>query len=317
MKYVVIVDSMSNIPAHVLKNRGNIKAIPLNTEIAGVTGLDLLDTEQLMKFYRENPLKEDANANATSPTPEQMSVFLLNEIVPHYDCAIFQTTSAALSDVFKSIKECSETIESEARVLRKMAGISEPFQLILNNSGNSSSGQTLLALYTDALLNKGVTPDVAVENADSFKKTLKTYSVISDIMQARSRMKMVGHKTISMTSAVSSQLQRNAPLVSLCNDVFKIHRVKISYKQAIKSLFEYAERCIDSGLHLPIIHVSYAGDIRTLHAMKEFQSLQAKGKKKGVMVISGMMSVSACINYTNDSISLGIAPKDETAKPSF
>ena len=61
--------------------------------------------------------------------------------------------------------------------------------------------------------------------------------------------------------------------------------------------------------------MSYAGDIRNLHAMKEFQSLQAKGKKKGVMVISGMMSVSACINYSNASISLGIAPKDEEAEP--
>jgi fatty acid-binding protein DegV len=315
MKYVVIVDSMSNMPEHVLKTRGNIKVVPLNTQIGGKTELDLLDTERLNQFYKDNPLTEGAKADATSPTPEQMSVFLVNEIAPYYDCAIFQSTSAALSDVFKSIKECAETIENDARAVRKMAGISEPFKLIVSNSGNSSSGQTLLALYTDALLHKGVAPETAVENADRFKKNVKTYSVISDMMQARTRMKMVGHKTISMTSAVSGQLQRNAPLVSLCNDEFKINHLKISYAHAIKSLFEHAEGCIENGLYLPIIYVSYAGMIRNLHDMKEFQSLQNKAKTHGVKVISAMMSVSACINYSTGSISLGIVPKDKAAEP--
>ena len=244
-----------------------------------------------------------------------MSVFLLNEIAPHYDCAIFQSTSAVLSDVFKCIKECAETIENDAQVVRKMAGISEPFNLIFSNSGNSSSGQTILALYTDALLNKGVDPLTAVENADRFKRVIKTYSVISDLMEARTRMKMVGHKTISMTSAVSGQLKRNAPLVSLCNDEFKINHLKISYKQSIKKLFDYAEKSIDSGLYLPVIHVSYAGKIGDLLAMQEFKSLQTKAKEHGITVIAGMMSVSACINYSAGSISLGIAPKDMSAEP--
>ena len=315
MKHVVIVDSMSNIPAQVLKSREHIKVLPLNTEIAGKNGLDLLEAEQLIEFYSQDLLKEDSKANATSPTSEQMSVFLLNEIVPHYDFAIFQSTSAALSDVFKSINDCAKTIENDSRVVRNMAGINEPFKLMICNSGNSSSGQTLIALYTDALLNKDGDPETAVENTERFKQTVKTYSVISDIMQARTRMKMVGHKTISMTSAVSGQLQRNAPLVSLCNDEFKIHRLKISYKQAVKSLFDYAEQCLETGLHLPIIHISYAGDIRKLHEMQEFQSLKTKANEHGVMVISGMMSVSACINYSTASISLGIAPKDGAAEP--
>ena len=315
MKHVIIVDSMSNIPEHILKKRVDIKVIPFNTHIGGKTELDLLDTERLNQFYKNNPLKEGAKADATSPTPEQISVFLVNEIAPYYDCAIFQSTSAMLSEAFKSIKKCAETIENDARTVRKMAGITEPFKLIISNSGNSSSGQTLLALYTDALLKKGVEPETVVENANKFKKTVKTYSVISDMMQARTRMKMAGHKTVSMTSAVSGQLQRNAPLVSLCNDEFKINRFKISYKESIKSLFEYAERCVENGLHLPIIYLSYAGRIRNLHEMKEFKSLQSKAKKHGVVVISGVMSVSACINYSSDSLSLGIAPKDTAAEP--
>ncbi len=315
MKHVVIVDSMSNMPAHVLETRSNIKVIPLNTQIGGQTGLDFLDTEQLGRFYRDNPLKEDAKADATSPTPEQMSVFLINEVAPYYDYVICQSTSAALSDVFKYIKESAATIENEARLVRKMAGITAPFKLVFSNSGNSSSGQTLLALYTDSLLKKGLSPEVAIENVDRFKKNVKTYSVISDIMQARTRMKMVGHKTISMSSAVSGQLQRNTPLVSLCNDEFEIHHLKIGYKLAIKKLFQHAELCLEKGLLLPIIYVSYAGVLNELHAMEAFKSLQNKAKEQGVIVISGMMSVSACINYSSQSISLGIAPKDQNAEP--
>lgn len=315
MKYVVIVDSMSNIPEHVLKARTNIKQIPLNIRIGNKSTLDICEAEQLNQFYSDNPLKTDTNPDATSPTPEQMSVFMVNEVAPFYDYAIFQSTSAALSEVFKSVKECAEMIENDARTVRKMANNPAPFKLLLSNSGNSSSGQTLLALYTDALVSKGTSPEAAVEKADQFKKNIKTYSVISDLLKARTRMKNIGHKTISMRSAVSGQLKRNAPLVSLCNDEFKINRLKIAYKQSIEILFEYAENCIDSGLYLPIIHVSYAGKIRDLHAMVEFQSLQNKAKKHGIKVISGMMSISACINYSSGSISLGIAPKDMSSEP--
>ncbi len=316
MKYVVIVDSMSNIPEHVLKARTNIKQIPLNIQIGRESKLDLSKAEELNKFYSDNPLKTETNVDATSPTPEQMSVFIVNEVAPFYDYAIFQSTSAALSEVFSSVKACAEMIENDARTVRKMANNRSPFKLILSNSGSSSSGQTLLALYTDALISRDTPPEAAVEKAEVFKKNIKTYSVISDLLKARARMKMIGHKTISMRSAVSGQLKRDAPLVSVCNDEFKIHHLKIGYKHAIKILFEYAEKCIDSGLNIPIIHVSYAGKIRDLHAMQEFQSLQAKAKENRVKVISGMMSISACINYSAGSVSLGIAPKDMTTEPS-
>lgn len=315
MKYVVIVDSMSNIPEHVLKARPNIKQIPLNVQIGSELTLDFYQVERLNRFYSENTLKTEANADATSPTPEQLSVFMVNEIAPFYDYAIFQSTSAALSDVFMNVNECAETVENDARTVRKMANNASPFKLIISNSGNSSSGQTLLALYTDALISKGTLPEAAVEKSDNFKKNIKTYSIISDLLRARARMKMSGHKTISMSSAVSGQLKRNAPLVSLCNDEFKINHLKIGYKRAIKILFEYAEKCIDSGLYLPIIYVSYAGEIRGLHTMQEFQSLQIKAKEHGIKVISGMMSISACINYSAGSVSLGIAPKDMSSEP--
>ncbi len=315
MKYVVIVDSMSNIPEHVLKARTNIKQIPFNIQIGSELKRDIFEAEKLNQFYSDNILKTETNVDATSPTPDQMSVFMVNEVAPFYDYAIFQSTSAVLSEAFSSIKSCAQMIENDARTVRKMANILTPFKLIISNSGNSSSGQTLLALYTDALISKGTTPEAAVEKADQIKKVIKTYSVISNLLQARSRMKMTGHKTISMSSAVSGQLKRNAPLVSLCNDEFDINHLKIGYKQSIKKLFEYAENCIDSGLYLPIINVSYAGKIRDLHAMQEFKSLQNKAIEHGVKVISGMMSISACINYSAGSISLGIAPKDMSTEP--
>jgi len=55
--------------------------------------------------------------------------------------------------------------------------------------------------------------------------------------------------------------------------------------------------------------------MRARYAMEEFKSLQKKAKEHEVVVISGMMSVSACINYSADSISLGIAPKDQDTEP--
>ncbi len=315
MKYVVVVDSMASVPEHVLKNRDRIKVIPLNITIGSERFLDPVDNKSLLRFYSKNRIDAESTVDATSPTHEQIMVHLLNDVVPSYDFAVCQTTSALLSVVYASFDECAQSIDKEAKVLRDMAKISQPFQMHCVNSGTSSSGQTLLALYSDAILSKETDMDLCLRKIDQFKSKIRTYSVIKDILYARKRLKFVGFKSISFATAVSKQLRSYSPIIKISNDKLKPTNLKLRYDQATQKVFKYAEDCIDSGLYMPIINIAYAGLLKELHEMESFKSLQAKAKANGVTVVSGMMSVAGCINYSPGSISMGIAPKDEISDP--
>ena len=315
MRHVLIIDSMANMPEHVLKNRTNIKVLPLNIRIGGAEFRDPITNTSLKEFYQSRKFTTESKIDAFSPTSEQLLVELLNEVVPNYDVAICQTTSAVLSVVNRSFEDCAQMMPAEAKTIRNMAKVDRPFRMIVSSSGASSSGQTILALYTDSLLSRGTDIDDAVNKSEVFKKRIRTYSVVKDILYARNRMSFLGFKTISLATAVSGQLQGFSPIIKVADDVLKPAVLKIRYDKAIAKLFAYAEEAIHSGLYIPIIHVAYAGMLNELQAMSSFQALQSTAKKKGVTLISSMMSASGCINYSPGSVSLGLAPKDEELEP--
>lgn len=315
MRHVLVIDSMANMPEHVLKNRSNIKVLPLNIRVGDSEFKDPLTTSALKDFYLNRKLTSESKVDAFSPTSEQLLVELLNDVVPNYDVAICQTTSAVLSVVNRSFEDCAQMMPAEAKKIRTMAKIDRPFRMIVSSSGASSSGQTILALYTDSLLSRGTNIDDAISKADVFKKKIRTYSVVKDILYARNRMSFLGFKTISLATAVSGQIQGFSPIIKVADDVLKPAILKIRYDKAIAKLFAYAEETIHSGLYIPIIHVAYAGVLTELKAMPSFQALQSTSKKKGITLISNMMSASGCINYSPGSISLGLAPKDEGLEP--
>ena len=109
MKYVVIVDSMSNMPEHVFRNRDHMKVVPLNTLIGKNMATDLIDTESLNRFYTKTKLGSESKMDATSPTAIQLMVFLLNELFTGFDAV----GTALDTEKIKTVNDAIEYIKAQ------------------------------------------------------------------------------------------------------------------------------------------------------------------------------------------------------------
>jgi len=85
---------------------------------------------------------------------------------------------------------------------------------------------------------------------------------------------------------------------------------------SMNSLFEYAAQSIEDGLYLPIINLSYAGNTEDLHQFESYAHLLKTAEENNVKVLIGVMGLAAGVIFGPGAITLGIAPKNQTAIPS-
>ncbi len=314
MKYVIIIDSVATLPEYVIKQRP-IKILPVEITIDGNSQPDTLVASELNTIYKSDLINTNSKIDTTPPSEDDIHSYLMNEVAPHYDYAVCQTTSAANSPIFSAFKNCANNINIDAKKKRNSLGIQHPFYMSYVNSETSNAGQGLLALYADAMLSKGVEFSVYRENVEKFKRAVRTYTVVKDVLYTRNRAKRLGIDSIALPTAFIGQLIGVSPIIRFTRDVMTPLVLKPGYEKAVAKVCLYAIEQINQGLFLNFINIAYAGPISDLDQITEFQTLKSVAQTKKVKLVIGMMSLCGCINYSPGSFSMGIAPKNQTADP--
>ena len=314
MKYAIVIDSVATLPEYVIEQRP-IKILPVTITIDDTPQADTYVAEELGRIYQSGIINTNSKIDTIPPVEREIHDFILDEVVPEFDYAICQTTSAKNSPIYSAFEDCAAHLNKDARAKRDQLGIQHPFYMSYVNSATSNAGQGLLALYADAVLSRGEDFHSYREHVEKFKKAVKTYSVVKDVLYTRNRAKRLGIDSISLPSAMVGQLIGVSPIVRFTRDVMEPIVLKPGYEKAVARVCEYARSRIIEGLYLPIINVAYAGDLDDLTQIDEFKSLRKTAKSYNVKLVVGMMSLCGCINYSPGSFSLGIAPKNQTAEP--
>lgn len=315
MKYVIIIDSVATLPEYVIKQRP-IEILPVEITIDGKSQPDILVERELDAIYSGGVISTNSEIDTTPPSEDEIHSYIIEKIAPNYDYAVCQTTSAANSPIFGAFKNCANNINIDAKKKRNSLGIQHPFYMSYVNSETSNAGQGLLALYADAMLSKGVEFSSYRENVEKFKRAIRTYTVVKDVLYTRNRAKRLGIESIALPTAFIGQLMGVSPIIRFTRDTMTPLVLKPGYEKAVAKVCLYAIEQINQGLFLNFINVAYAGPLSDLDQISEFGQLKKVAQSKKVKLIIGMMSLCGCINYSPGSFSLGIAPKDQTADPS-
>jgi len=314
MKYTVVIDSVATLPEFVLEKRP-IKILPLAITIDGASQSDTFVTRELEDIYNSGKININAEIDTVPPTKDDIHAYMMEQVVPDYDYAVCQTTSAENSPIFGEFEKCANSIYIDAKNKRNNMGIHHPFFMSYVNSATSNAGQGLLALYADAVLTSSTDIAVYRDNVEKFKKAVRTYTVVKDVLYTRNRAKRLGIESIALPTAFIGQLMGVSPIVRVTRDVVSPLVLKPGFEKAVAKVCLYAIEQINKGLYLAIINVAYAGQLSDLENIAEFKKLREVAKAKKVQMIVGMMSLCGCINYSPGSFSLGIAPKDQKADP--
>lgn len=314
MKYTIVVDSVAALPESILKTRP-IKVLPVAINIDGNVQADNPSEKELIEIYTGNHLNIKSKLTTTPPSAEQINKIILEEVVPYSDYAICQSISRVTSPIYDNIESVASSIAKDARDAREKLGIEHPFRMTYLNTGTTIAGQGLVALYADMLLSRGTDISEYGNIIEKFTKVVKTYVIVKDLLYSRKRAVERGIKTIGFGSALLGKTMGVTPIIEIYDDKTTPMLTKRGFDDALEALVDYMVYRIEDGLYIPIINISYAGDLDDLHKLQSFDRLKRVADVHKVKLFFGVMCLAASMVYGPGGFSIGIAPKNQKDKP--
>lgn len=314
MKYTIVVDSVAALPENILNTRP-IKVLPIVINIDGEVQPDKISEKELIEIYNGNHLSIKSKLTTAAPSPEQISDLILNDVAPNSDYAVCQSLSRVVSPIYDNVESVASKIAKSARETREKLGIEHPFRMTYLNTGTTIAGQGLVALYADMLLSRGTDIQEYGTVIEKFTKVVKTYVIVKDLLYTRKRAIEKGVKTIGFGSALLGKTIGVTPIVEIYDDKTTPITTKRGFDDALDTLIEYMIERIEEGLYIPIVNISYAGDLNDLHNLTIMDKLKTVAQRHKVKLFFGVMGLGASMVYGPGGFSIGIAPKNQKDKP--
>ncbi len=314
MKYTIVVDSVAAIPEHIFKTRP-IKVLPITIDIDGVVQQEIIDERELITFYKSGELSIHSKITTAPPSPEQISDFILNEVAPYSDYAICQTFSRAASPIYNNFEIAASGIAKKSKDVRVKLGIDHPFRMTYLNTGTGIAAQGLVAIYADILLSRGTDFMEYTETVEKFTRVVRSYAIVRDIYYSRKRALEKGIKSVGWGSALIGKAAGLTPVIENYADDSNAIVTKRGEDKALESLLRYAIDRIKDGLYVPVINISYAGDLNDLYQLPIVDELQETAKTHKVKILFGVMKLGSSMMYGPGGFSIGLAPKNSKDKP--
>ncbi len=314
MKYTVVVDSVAAIPEFIFKSRP-IKVLPISININGEVKPEIVDEKELIEYYKSGELTVHTKIKTAPPSPEQITDFILNEVAPHSDFALCQTFSKAASPIYDNFEKAASSIAKRSREVRDGLGIEQPFRMTYLNTGTGIAAQGLVAIYADMLLSRGADVQEYTDTMEKFTRVIRSYAIVRDIYYSRQRALEKGIKSVGLAPALLGKAVGLTPIIENYGDQSGPVVTKRSEEKALESLIRYAIDRVKDGLYVPIVNISYAGDLDDIYAMPLIQELKDEAKKKKIQVLFGVMKLGSSMMYGPGGFSIGLAPKNNKAKP--
>ena len=314
MNYTIVVDASCSLPETVIKRRP-IKILPMPIHLDDEVFYDPHNEKELLAIYASGRLNIRTKIQTPVPTEQQIQNFICEQIVSKFDFAICQAVSPKMSPLFDSVSAAAKQIDISSHRVRQQLQFDVPFQTSFTVSGTTVAGQGLEAFYADIKLGRGMdfaTYKVAVEE---FKKSVKGYVVIHDLLYTREKALERGVKTLPLPLAAVGEAFGLTPTVLSANEQAKLAGLPRRYSPSITRLMRYAIDRIREGLVFRAINISIAGPVQDLEKFTAFHDLQQEAKNARVVLLVGVMSLSASIHYGAGAIALGIAPINLSPEP--
>ncbi len=315
MKYAIVIDSVAAVPSYYIEQRP-FAVMPVSVKVDGELVPDTFDEKTLIDFYTSGQLKVKSSVSSSPPSEQQISDLITQKVAPEYDYAFCQTISKQISPTFDNFQRAAKGIARKAREVRDELGLEHSFHMNCINTGSTISGCGLIAIYADMILSKGKSYNEFLKIINMFTRAVHCYASVTDVLYSRARAQEKGIKTMSLPAALLGKTVGLNPVVRISYDhVTKPVVMKRGIESSVNSMFDYAAKRIEEGLFAPIVNISYAGDTEELKNFSSFQALLDTADKNNVTVLTGVMNLAAGVIFGPGAVTVGIAPKNQSAEP--
>jgi len=306
MRIGLVVDSACDLPGGFL-TANDITILPITVRIGDAVQVDHRDERATLDFLHAQIAERGADAETTPFTVEQIRDLFLGRLVIDYDYVFCMTITKSRSPIFDNAMQASFAILNGYRPVRAAAGNDTPFALRVIDSQNLFSAQGILPVEAVRLRAAGEGPPKIRARLEYLAMHTHGYLVPRDLYYIRNRARKKGDRSVSLVSAaLGTALDIKPVLHANRGETGPVAKIK-GFDAAVRKVFEFAARRVDTGLLTPTLCLSYGGELEEMRALPGYAQLRETCVARNIDVYESVMSLTGMVNVGKGALVVGFA----------
>lgn len=292
----------------------NIAVMPITVKVDSETFMDKRDPAEMDRFIYKR-LGSRSHSAETEPCPvEDVKKLFLEKLVIEQDCVFCLTITSTRSPIYENVNKASFGILKNYRQVRDDAGVPGPFMMRVIDTRSLFSGAAPAIYEAVRMIAAGEAPAVIRERLLHIANHSYAYMLPRDLYYIRARAKKKNDRSVGLFSAMlGSALDIKPILRCFRGETGPVGKVR-GFEHGAEALFGYAAQRVRAGLLVPMICVSYGGDLAVLTQLPGYADLHAVCEEFGVELMEAPMSITGMVNVGEGAVTLGLAAEEHVAE---
>lgn len=312
MRIGLAIDAACDLSQAFLQKH-HIAVMPIAVKIDNETFMDDREPSELNRFI-DRQLGNRSHSAETEPCPvEEVQKLFLERLVLEQDCVFCLTITATRSPIFEHVNRASFAILKNYRQVREQAGVSGPFMMRVVDTRSLFAGAAPAVYEATRMIAAGETPAAMRERLLHIANQSYAYMLPRDLYYIRARAKKKNDHSVSLVSAMLGSALDIKPLLRCFRgETGPVGKVR-GFEHGAEVLFAYAAKRVRKGLLVPMVAVSYGGDLDVLGKLPGYAGLKAACEECGTELMEAPMSITGMVNVGEGAVTLGLAAEDHEA----
>jgi DegV family protein with EDD domain len=311
MRMGLAIDAAVDLPQDFLLKH-KVAVMPITVKVDGEVFMDERDPAEIQRFINSR-LGSRSHSAETEPAPVEMvqNVFL-QKLVLDYDCVFCLTITATRSPINENVNRASFGILKTYRQVRDKAGVAGPFMMRVVDTRNVFAGSAPAVYEAARLIAANASPAAIRERLMYIADHSYGYMLPRDLYYLRARAMKKNDRSVSLLSVVLGSALDIKPLLQCFRgETGPVGKVR-GFEHGAETLFAYAARRVRAGLLVPVMCVSYGGDLAVLPGLPGYAELRKACEESGVEVLEAPMSITGMVNVGEGAVVLGFAAEEHS-----
>jgi DegV family protein with EDD domain len=313
MRMGLAIDAASDLsPAFLQQHR--VAVMPITVRVDDEVFMDDREPVELQRFI-DHKLGSRSHSAETEPcTVEGVQKLFLEKLVLDHDCVFCLTITATRSPINEHVNRASFTILKNYRHAREQAGVAGPFMMRVVDTRNIFAGAAPAIYEAARMIAADEQPAAIRERLIHIANNSYGYMLPRDLYYLRARAKKKNDRSVSLFSAMLGSALDIKPLLRCYRgETGPVGKVR-GFEQGAEALFGYATQRVRAGLLVPMVCVSYGGDLAVLSHLPGYAGLRAACEECGVELMEAPMSITGMVNVGEGAVTLGFAAEEHVAE---
>jgi DegV family protein with EDD domain len=313
MRMGLTIDASCDLPQAFLQEHG-ILVMPITIRVNDETFTDNRDPVEVQRFIDRRLGSRSHSAETEPTTADEVQKLFLDRLVIEQDCVFSLTVTATRSPIHDNVVRASFAVLRGYRAVREPAGVPGPFLMRVIDTRSLFAGTAPAVWEAARMIAADENPAMIRERLNHVANHTYAYMMPRDLYYLRARAKKKNDRSVGLFSAMlGSALDIKPILRCFRGETGPVGKAR-GFEQGAQQLFDYAAARVRAGLIVPVVGVSYGGDLAVLSSLPGYAGLRTACEECGVTLLEAPMSITGMVNVGEGAVTLGFAAEEHEAE---